>query len=48
MSDGRRTPHVVHVLEAIEGGTARHVVDIARHAARHATTSWCRGSAAAA
>jgi len=32
VTDGRRTPHVVHVLEAIEGGTARHVVDIARHA----------------
>lgn len=25
-------PRVLHVLEALEGGTARHVVDIARHA----------------
>jgi glycosyltransferase involved in cell wall biosynthesis len=26
------TPRVLHVLEALEGGTARHLVDIARHA----------------
>lgn len=25
-------PRVVHVLEALEGGTARHVVDVVRHA----------------
>ncbi len=28
------TVRVVHVLEALEGGTARHLVDIARHATR--------------
>jgi glycosyltransferase involved in cell wall biosynthesis len=31
MTDGRR-PKVLHVLEALEGGTARHLVDIATYA----------------
>lgn len=33
MSDGRPSPQsVLHVLEALEGGTARHLVDVVRHA----------------
>jgi glycosyltransferase involved in cell wall biosynthesis len=32
VANQRERPRVLHVLEALEGGTARHVVDLVRHA----------------